>query len=59
MQVDRWYPLIHKLLRQLLGAMLGAGEQDGAPTGGRQVGEHRTSVRAVESQHVVVHGGNR
>ena len=48
-----------ELAGQRLGAVLGAGEDDGAARRAGQVDQHGDAVLAVDVQHVVVHRGDR
>ena len=58
-QVDCRNSLCRKLLGQLLGSVLGAGEDDGAAGGSSEVDEHRQAVVLVQVQDVVVHRADR
>ena len=58
-QVDRGDAHRDELLGELLGAVLGAGEDDHLAGGGRQFGDDPDALRLVDLEDVVVHGLDR
>ena len=54
-QVDRGHAQLQQLLGELLGAVLGAGEDDGLAGGCGQIGQDAHAVGLLDPDHVVVH----